>query len=205
MAVPGDDAKDGNRRPADDTRAALIANARALFAERGYTGTATQELVAEVGLTRGTLHYHFADKLDLFRTVFTVLAGELAEAMLDAAMKAGTGAAALRAACHARLDACLDPAVQRIVLLDGPSVLGWEEWRRVDGRYGMRVLRECVEAAMDEGTIPRQPPAPLALLLSGALTEGALEIATAADRRAARRSVGRAFDTLLDGLRRLVH
>lgn len=194
-----------NRRPGEETRLALIANARLLFGERGFTGTATQELVAEVGLTRGALHYHFADKLDLFRTVFGLLAAELAETMLDAAAGAGTGTAALRAGCHARLDACLDPAVQRIVLLDGPSVLGWEEWRRVDGRYGMRVLRECVAAAMDEGGIPRQPPAPLAMLLSGALTEGSLEIATAADRRAARRAVGRAFDTLLDGLRRLAH
>lgn len=191
-------------RTAEETRTALIAHARALFTERGFTGTATQELVAEVGITRGSLHYHFADKLDLFRTVFEELAAQI-EAQMKAAAAGKNGAAALRAGCHARLDACLDPAVQRIVLLDGPSVLGWEEWRRIDARHGMRFLRACVEAAMAERAIPRQPAGPLALLLSGALQEGALEIATAADRQATRRAVGRAFDTLLDGLRRMAH
>src|SRR5690606_8160720 len=121
----------------------------ALFAERGYAGTATEEIVADAGITRGALYYHFADKADLFRAVFEELAAEVVARIDAAAAAARGGGASLRAGCHAWLDACLDPAVQRIVLLDGPSVLGWEEWRRIDARYGSRSLRRLIEAAMD--------------------------------------------------------
>jgi AcrR family transcriptional regulator len=192
-----------SRKPALDTRSDLLARARTLFAERGFAGTATEEIVASAGITPGALYYHFADKMDLFRAVFEELQGEVV-ARIDAAAAAAKGRGApLRAACHAWLDACLDPAVQRVVLLDGPTVLGWEECRRIDARYGTRSLRNCLEAAMAQGAVPRQPAAPLARILAGALDVAALEIALAADRRAARRSVGRAIDTLLDGLQRM--
>lgn len=192
-----------SRKPALDTRTDLLACGRELFAERGFTGTATEEIVLAAGITRGALYYHFADKMDLFRAVFEELAAEVATRIEAAAADAKGPGAALRAACHAWLDACLDPAVQRIVLLDGPSVLGWEEWRRVDARNGTRSLRNQLETAMAQGAVPRQPAAPLARVLAGALNEAALEIALAADRRAARRAVGRAVDTLLDGLQRM--
>lgn len=191
------------RTPAQDTREDLLARGRTLFAERGFTGTATEEIVAAAGITRGALYYHFADKLDLFRAVFEELAAEVVARIDAAAADARGGGAALRAACHAWLDACLDPAVQRIVLLDGPSVLGWEEWRRIDARYGTRSLRTLIERAMTDRSLPRQPAAPLARVLAGALNEAALEIALAPDRRAARRTVGRVIDTLLDGLQRM--
>ena len=192
------------RKAPEDMRATLIAHARALFTERGFTGTATEDIVIAAGITRAGLLHHFADKEDLFRAVFEELSGELVERVDGAIAGAKNGGDALRLGCHARLDACLDPAVQRIVLLDGPSVLGWEEWRRIDARYGMRSLRTTVEGAMRADAIPRQPVAPLALLLAGALNEAALDIASAPDRRAARRAVGKALDLLLDGLRRMV-
>jgi AcrR family transcriptional regulator len=202
--VAREQARNLNKRAPEDTRAALIAYARALFTERGFTGTATEDIVIAAGITRAGLHHHFADKEDLFRTVFEELSAELVERFEGATATAKNGGEALRLGCHARLDACLDPAVQRIVLLDGPSVLGWEEWRRIDARYGMHSLRATLEAAMLAGAIPRQPVAPLALLLAGALNEAALDIASAPDRRAARRAVGKALDLLLDGLRRMV-
>jgi AcrR family transcriptional regulator len=193
-----------SRKAPEDPRAALIAHARALFAERGFAGTATEDIVIAAGITRAALHHHFADKEDLFRAVFEELSGEVVERIDLAIALAKNGGNALRLGCHARLDACLDPAVQRILLLDGPSVLGWEEWRRLDARYGMHTLRATLDAAMIAGAIPRQPVGPLALLLTGALNEAALDIATAPDRRAARRAVGKALDLLLDGLRRMV-
>jgi AcrR family transcriptional regulator len=193
-----------SRKAPEDPRAALIAHARALFAERGFAGTATEDIVIAAGITRAALHHHFADKEDLFRAVFEELSGEVVERIDGAIALAKNGGNALRLGCHARLDACLDPAVQRILLLDGPSVLGWEEWRRLDARYGMHSLRAALDAAMIAGAIPRQPVGPLALLLTGALNEAALDIATAPDRRAARRAVGKALDLLLDGLRRMV-
>jgi len=77
------------------------------------------------------------------------------------------------------LDACTDPALAQISLIDAPSVLGWAEWREVDARHGMGLVRLGLEAAMRQGVMPRQDPEPLAHLLLAALGEAALLIAHA--------------------------
>ena len=103
--------------------------------------------------------------------------------------------------CQAFLDACLEPAVQRIVLLDAPSVLGWETWRRIDAEYGVGLVRQSLEAAMDAGYVDSLPVDPLAHILLGALTEGAMVIARAEDVQGARAEVGAVVDRLLKGLK----
>ena len=192
-----------SRGAPEETRAALVTYARRLFAERGYSGTAVEDIVIAAGSTRSALHHHFAHKDDLFRAVFDQIAHEVDSRVNQSASTAKDAGSALRLACHAWLDACLDPEVLRILVIDAPSALGWEEWRRLDAPYAAAALRERLHAAMHDGAIPRQPVAPLALLLAGALREAALDIANAPDRRASRRVVGRAFDSLLDGLQRM--
>jgi hypothetical protein len=105
---------------------------------------------------------------------------------------------ALATGAQAFLDACSEPEVHRIVLLDAPSVLGWERWREIGWRYGAGLTEGVVQAAIDAGLIARQPAKPLAHLLLGALDEAALYVARAPepgrrsrggrrrDRRAAR-------------------
>jgi hypothetical protein len=99
------------------------------------------------------------------------------------------------------LDRCLEPEVQRIVLLDAPAVLGWERWREIGWRYGMGLTESVLAAAMDAGQVPRQPVRPLAHVLLGALDEAALYVARAPDRDAARAEMTAALGRLLDGLR----
>lgn len=183
------------------TRSALVTAARALFAERGYAETGTEEIVQRAGVTRGALYHHFRDKRDLFRAVVEEMEGEVTQSIAAAAFAVTDPVEQLRAGSQAFLDACLDPAVQRIILQDGPSVLGLEGWREIEARYGFALLRGALQAAMEAGTIERQAVDALAHLLLGALSEAALTIVRAEDVASARAEVGTTLQRLLEGLR----
>jgi AcrR family transcriptional regulator len=183
------------------TRNALIAAARELFAERGYSAVATEEIVRNARVTRGALYHHFKDKQELFRAVCEEVQGEVVERIAGAASAEPRPEKHLEVGCEAFLDICLEPAVQRIVLLDGPSVLGWDAWHELDERYALGMIKMSLEVAMAEGYLDKQPTGPLALLLLGALNEAGLSIARADDVKKARREVGAGLARLLDGLK----
>ena len=181
------------------TRRQLVSSARALFGARGYAGVGTEEIVRAAGVTRGALYHQFRDKADLFAAV-----AEEVEAEISARISAGAGAAtdpveALRAGTRLFLDACADPDVERIILLDAPAVLGWEAWRDLAGRYGLGLVRLGLQSAIDAGAIVPQPIAPLAHILIGALDEAALYVAGAEDQAAARQECAAIFDRILRG------
>jgi AcrR family transcriptional regulator len=186
---------------ADATRTALSAAARQLFTERGYAATSTTEIVERAGVTRGALYHHFAAKEDLFRAVFEQLEGEVTRHVAKEALTSADPLERLRRGTRAYLDACIDPAVQRVVLLEGPSVLGWQTWQEVEQRYGYGLVVAGVEAAIGAGLIAAQPVEPLAHVLFGALTEAGMVVARADDSDAARAEMEAAMDRLLDGLR----
>ena len=184
------------------TRAALIGAARELFAARGYGAVATEEIVRAAGVTRGALYHHFAGKMELFEAVYEEVERRLVEEIASSAISsAGDPLAALHAGAQAFLDACEDRAVQRIALVDAPSVLGWERWREIGLRYGFGLVEATVQAAMDAGLIDHQPVRPLAHLLLGAIDEGAMLIARAQDDGTTRKQVGVAVERFLDTLR----
>ena len=185
----------------DQTRRLLLEVARRLLAERGYAGTGTEEVVQQAGVTRGALYYHFRDKRDLFRAVVEDLQQELMQRIQEAAAAPDDPWERLRAGLHTYLDACQEPAIQRIILLDAPSVLGWAEWRAMDARYGFGLLRTVLQGLMDAGLLDPQPVEPLAHMLLGALSEAGMVIAQAEDAQAARVAVGASLDRLLRGLR----
>lgn len=178
----------GNKRveQGNATRAALIDVARQLFAEKGYNGTSIDDLVLALDVTRGALYHHFKDKTALFRAVFEQLEAEIVSAVVEAAA-GGTGPLEqLQLGLDAFLERCLDPAVQRIVLLEGPSVLGWQEWHEIDTQYGFGVTVAGLQAAMDAGAIEKQPVEPLAHLLLGAVVQGGMVLARAENPAAER-------------------
>ncbi len=205
--------EEGERRPpparsakaerSEATRAALIATARRLFAQRGYGGVGTEEIVRETGVTRGALYHHFAGKRELFEAVYEQVERELVQSIAESAMKAaGDPLHALEAGARAFLDACCDdPAVQRIAVIDAPSVLGWERWREIGLRYGFGLVQASIEEAIEAGSIVRQPAAPLAHLLLGALDEGAMVVARAEDGGETRRQMAAAISRFLNALR----
>ena len=185
----------------EETRAALIAAARALFAQRGYAAVGTEEIVRAARMTRGALYHHFAGKEDLFRAVYEEVEAELLTRIAADAESAGDPLEVLRAGARAFLAACEDPAVQRISLIDAPSVLGWEQWREIGLRYGLGLVQGALEAAMDAGLVERQPVRPLAHLLLGSIDEAAMLVARADDGGQTRREVAAAVDHYLDSLR----
>ena len=185
------------------TRGALVRAARELFARDGYAATGREAIVERAGVTRGALYHHFADKEALFRAVFEELEAEVMA-------KAATAAVAvppddplgqLRAGSMAYLDVALDPAVQRVCLLDAPAVLSPAIREEVMDAYAVGLVREVLQAAMDRGALIPQPLEPLTHLLLAALHEAALYVARAGDQAAARAEVGATVGHLLDGLR----
>jgi AcrR family transcriptional regulator len=182
------------------TRAALLASARALFTERGFVGTNRDDIAAGAGVTRGALYHHFATKEALFRAVVEELEEELVGRVIMGAEGVTDPGEQLRAGCLAFLDACADPAVRRIVLLDAPAVLGWQAWREIDARYGLGLVRSGLESAMAAGRMPRAPVEPLAHTLLGALNEAAVVVANADEPASARAEMAEVLDLILSRL-----
>jgi AcrR family transcriptional regulator len=180
------------------TRRQLLTAARGLFGARGYAGVGTEEIVRAAGVTRGALYHQFRDKADLFAAVAEEVEAEIADRI--AAGAAGAAAdplAGLRAGARLFLDACAEPEVERIILLDAPAVLGWEAWRDLAGRYGLGLVQFALQSAMDTGAIVPQPVVPLSHVLIGALDECALYIARAEDPAEAREQCAAIFDRIL--------
>jgi AcrR family transcriptional regulator len=184
------------------TRNALIEAARALFAERGYADVGTEEIVRAAGVTRGALYHHFDGKRELFEAVYERIEAELAQRIASGALGGGVAEPleAMRAGAETLLRACTEPEVQRIALLDGPAVLGWDRWREIAAEHGLGLIEGTLQAAVEAGAIPEQPIRPLAHLLMGALDEAAMLVARAEDPERMRVEVGRTVDTLLAAL-----
>jgi AcrR family transcriptional regulator len=184
------------------TRKKLVTAGRALFAERGYAAVGTEEIVRAAGVTRGALYHQFREgKEALFEAVFEVVEAETTQRIAETALaSAASPEAALRAGSRAFLKICTEPEVERIALLDAPSVLGWARWREIGFRYGLGLVAATLQAGIDDGSIAPQPVTPLAHLLLGALDEGALYVARAEDAATARAEVEIVVDRLIDGL-----
>jgi AcrR family transcriptional regulator len=180
------------------TRAKLIRAARKLFASKGYASVGTEEIVRRAGVTRGALYHQFAGKEDLFLAVYEQVEQELTARMAGTLGDVTSPFAAMRAGIRAFLEACRTPEVQRIVLIDGPAVLGWERWREVAERNGLGLIEAVAAAAIEAGEIDRLPPELLAHLLMGALDEAALLVVR---DPAATDAVAATLERMLDGLR----
>lgn len=169
-----------------------------MFVEKGYFNTGTEEIVQQADVTRGALYHHFADKKALFLAVFEAV---------EADLLANAGAAEvtdsftrLRVGLLGFLDASLTPEVQRVLLIDGPAVLGWSDWRALEAKYGLGAIRELLAAAISEGTLREQPIDALAHILLASVDEAALFIANADDPVVARDLAVGAMNSLLGGL-----
>jgi AcrR family transcriptional regulator len=184
------------------TTAALIDAARALFAERGYANVGTEEIVQRAGVTRGALYHHFrSGKEELFRAVVVQISAETAQRVRSVALAVEDPWDALVAGIDAFLDACATQEVQRVLLVDGPAVLGWDVWRTIDAEYGLGLLEAALQRAVDAGRLPPQPVLAAAHVLLGALDEAAMVVARADDPLTARSEMGQTVHRLLEGLR----
>jgi AcrR family transcriptional regulator len=173
-----------------------------LFAQHGFAGAAAEEIVARAGVTRGALYHHFKNgKEELFRAVLVEVSAETVERVAARARAQTDAWDALVAGIDEFLDACASPEVQRIVLIDGPAVIGWDALREIDRDHGLGAVESAVRRAIDAGQLIPQPSQALAHVIVGAVHEAAMVVAEADDPAAARAEMGATVRRLLDGLR----
>ncbi|WP_373082166.1 TetR/AcrR family transcriptional regulator [Zhongshania sp.] len=185
-----------------ETEQRLLAAARSLFSQTGFHDTGTNDVVAKAGATRGALYHHFADKSILFEAVFRQVAGEFyASANKAAAPLSGDPWKQLIFSVgeYLRLVAS-NSEFQRIVLIDGPVVLGWQQWRSIQTEYLLEGLVYTFNMLIDRGIIAKQPTEPLASLIMAALDDASLSIAHSRTPEETQQQLTAALLSLIKGL-----
>lgn len=182
----------------ETTRQAILGAAAALFGEAGFAATSMDRIAAEAGVAKGAVYHHFPSKEAVFEAVFDETSRALAGEVLAVVRQAPDVLAGLAAGTRAYAAACARGPTRRILLEDGPQVLGWARWRELDARHFAANLPRALERAMAEGLIAAGPVEPLARVLLGAITEASFAAATGGDEPGA---YLQALERLIDGLR----
>lgn len=186
------------RARGDQTRRNLIDAGRILFVDKGYFNTSIGELVATSGVgTRGAFYHHFKDKAELFRAVFEEVERDLTLRSLASPPCGDDPWARLSTGLHGFLESALEPEVQRVMLLDGPVVLGWQTLRAIQEDNSIALINEMVREAIAEGVIDDQPVGELTHMVVAALEEGALLVAHARQPSRARQRAAKVLERFL--------
>ncbi len=181
------------------TRAALVAAGRTLFGTKGFAATSVEDLARAARVTTGALYHHFPTKAAVFEAVFEQVHAEMLVATAVAATAAQSALEVLDAGFDVFLDWVLEPTVQRIIVTDGPAVLGLARFVELDERYALEPAVHALEAANAAGQLRVEDPQTLALLLFGAMTRAGLLIASSPDPKATRDNVGATFRQMMSG------
>ena len=187
-------------RQAEATRNLLIAVAREHFTEHGYPATVIDDIIQQAGVARGALYHHFAGKEALFRAVYEEVEGEVVARIMAAAASQTSPWDAFRAGLSTFLDACLEPAFRRIVILDSVSVLQSQVLEVSTDPVELPMLRTVLTPLLGTTTFGGMAIDALAYVALGGLYGASLYIARASDPRAARARVDIVLDTLIGGL-----
>jgi len=166
-----------NKVETNETIRKLIQIARTHFTEYGYTNTALESIVQEANITRGAVYHHFRSKKELFRSVLEAVQQEVAERVEHEASLSEDVWQQLYLGCRAFVLAAVEPQNKRIMLIDGPAILGWDVWRSMDANHSMRLLREQLEMMQRQGNFQDGPLDAMTHFISGALNETSLWLA----------------------------
>jgi len=188
-------------RQAEATRELLVSIARERFTTQGYAATSIEDIVQRAGVAKGALYHHFSGKDALFRAVYEAVMADVVSAVMAAALAVQEPWAGVRAGLSAFLDACLDPAFRRIVVLESVSVLKPEVREGGIEHVELPMLRTVLTPLVASDVLPGVAADPLAHVALGGLYGAALYIARSPDPSAARREVDVVLDTLIGGLR----
>jgi AcrR family transcriptional regulator len=167
------------------TRDRLIEVATSLFADHGYEGTSIEAVLAAAGVSRGALYHHFAGKEALFAAVVLAISDRVTAEVTEAVRDCTDPVDAMRTGALAWIDLAGDPVIQRIMLVDAPSVLGWEQWRAIDEGRTVGAMRAMLQAVSDTGRLPQELVEPFSHMILAALDEAAMIVARASDSRVA--------------------
>jgi AcrR family transcriptional regulator len=185
-----------NKERTEATRLALIEGARRLFVEKGYAETATPDIVAEAGVTRGALYHHFEDKKALFRATLEREGAAVAAHIDRVALAGASPREALLLGASAYFDAMAAPGRTRLLLLEAPAVLGLESVVAIDRENAEGTLAsglsDFLGAAVDAGTLQA-----LTEMFSAAFDRAAIAIEAGADRKVYEGAIARMLDGLV--------
>jgi AcrR family transcriptional regulator len=184
------------------TRGQLIEVATRLFAEHGYEGTSIEAVLSAAGVSRGALYHHFAGKEALFEAVVSAVSEQVTVKLTETVQGCADPLDAMRTAALAWIGLAADPVIQRVVLVDAPSVLGWDRWRAMDDGRTLGTMRAMLQAISDSGRLPAELVGPFSHMILAALDEIVLVIARAPDSKAAVAEGSMAVQALID---RLLH
>src|ERR1700685_2493636 len=193
-AMDGSDAADQpnaadrpNRNVArgEATRGQLLVIATRMFAERGYEDTSIEAVLREAGVSRGSLYHHFASKEALFEAVAEEVETNVGAQTVAASSGSAGPVEGLRAGFLAWIRLAGDPVVRRILLIDGPSVLGWERWRAMEERHALGLVKAVMQVMADEGKLRQELVDTLAHVLLASVNEVTLLVARSEDKEAA--------------------
>jgi AcrR family transcriptional regulator len=187
---------------AGDSRRAILAAARHLFARDGFAKTSLDSVVHRARLTKGALYHHFQSKAAVLEAVYVEMEEELATSVKAAVMSCTGGAwDRMAAAVEAFFTASAEPEYVRIVLRDAPTVLGTHHGRAIDHAIGLGLVIELVTELGNDGTLRPLSIEATARVLLAAASEVAVSMAHADDPERARRDGAAVVFALLDGLR----
>jgi AcrR family transcriptional regulator len=190
-----------NEARTEATRHALISAGRALFAEKGFAETGTPEIVKAAMVTRGALYHHFRDKADLFAAVVQREAEAVAHEIEAQSVAAATPVEALAAGASAYFDAMAAPGRIRLLLLDGPAVLGHAVIREIDQATGGGELRIGLSAALPTAMNGAETTA-LADMLSAAFDRAVIAADAGADAAAYKRSLHHLINGIVEAAKK---
>ena len=156
-----------------------------LFADHGYEDTSIEAVLTAAGVSRGALYHHFSGKEALFTAVLEALSERITSQLTEVISGCTDPVDAVRTAALGWIDLAGDPAIQRIMLVDAPSVLGWERWRAMDEGRTAGAMRDMLQAVSDTGRLPGELVGPFAHMILAALDEAAMVVARAPDSRIA--------------------
>ena len=185
------------------TTKALVDAARWLFARHGYAGVSIDQIAQRAGYAKGAFYHHFSSKQAVFDHVLEGIQAKLAVMVAERAQPESSAPLprVLARSILDYLEGAIDPTVRRILLIDGPMVLGWKRWREIDDQYFAEVVRAGVIRLMSERASAEQVASATRLML-GAITEAALSSGMADDPAGTVSAHGDSFELLLSGLQR---
>jgi AcrR family transcriptional regulator len=198
--VPTKQARRTQAERTEATTSTLVHAARELFAKDGYAATSLDAVAAKARVTKGAVYHHFEGKQQLFEVVFGREVERLAAIMPAVYASKRDPWDAFEACCRTFLEECLEPGLQRIMLLDALSAVGWEGVRRMEAPM-LEMMEFAIVRAVETGRIAPRPSGPLAVFLYGALCETSMSVARADNQKAAHRKALTELGHVLDGLR----
>lgn len=183
------------------TVATILASARALFGARGFEATSIDDIAQGAGVAKGAVYHHFESKEAIFTQVLEAVQLEILQTPVPPAAGArGDLADQIAAGVGHYLLTASAPGARRILLIDGPAVIGWRRWREIDDKYFGAGARMANAALLGEGASPVEIDA-LTHLLMGAVMEAAMVCATASDVEETARNLTASLRKLLKGLK----